>query len=214
MEILDAAGEGRRRGEGEGADPGHVSEPTDSNGLTTSAATRATTADQAVPKAPRADSADLVMDLGLRTGTDPSGESLSDRSRPQLAGRWRRASAHVVGALLSAEALGLSALVLELTALTGGHLVVRILSTAAGTNSGSPYEMIDQCASGVQVFALPALVLAVAGLLRLREDSPDRVCGIVGAALIVAVLLLVTTAYLMWQASALPADPTPPTGTG
>jgi hypothetical protein len=103
----------------------------------------------------------------------------------------------MVAVLLGAEALAVSALALDLMSWLPAGLLV---SGMFATDQGGP-PATETYAKGLALFAVPAGVLSIAGLIRLPADAPPWVRAVSGAAVILAALILALIAYAIWHST-------------
>lgn len=119
-------------------------------------------------------------------------------------------SALLLDTLFGAEALGLAALLTTVAGVltTSISPFVVMLRTEALTGLSDPSQSVRSVYSPVVVgFALVGLALGVAAVLRVRRTSPAWVRGVAGAAVLLAVLVLLTTGWAIWNAeTGTPAD--------
>lgn len=141
---------------------------------------------------------------------DPDGGGLDgggpDGAGAPVSGR----AALLLDTLFGAEALGLAALLTTVVGVltTSISPFVVMLRTEALTGLSDPSQSVRSVYSPVVVgFALVGLGLGIAAVLRVRRSSPAWVRGVAGAAVLLAVLVLVTTGWAIWNAeTGTPAD--------
>lgn len=116
----------------------------------------------------------------------------------------------VLDTLFGPEALGLAGLLTTVAGVVTTSIspFVVMLRTEALTGLSDPTQSLRSVYSPIVVgFALVGLLLGGAAVVRVRPSSPGWVRGVAGAAVLLAVLVLVTTGWAIWNAEAgVPAD--------
>jgi hypothetical protein len=159
-------------------------------------------------------------DTGTGTGQGNLGPERRRLSRPADEPVPRSLGTLILSSLTSADTLGLAAILLELITLSGGYQLMVILIPSAeeqppwSSQSMSSRAILEQYTLSVALCVAPSFVLALAGLFRLRAQSPAWVRAAVGASVIIAVLLVGLTAAALWHISGMPQDLQPPTMIG
>ena len=113
-------------------------------------------------------------------------------------GRWQL----LVDTFVGPEALGLSGLLVAVTGAMTTSFSPFVLMFRTDVFGGSdPNASVRSLYSPIVLaFALVALGLGLAAALRVRASSPAWVRGVAGAAVILAVLMLVATGWGLWDA--------------
>jgi hypothetical protein len=157
----------------------------------------------------RGATADLVADLDAGGGEASLAAEGPRLNHPADEPAPRSPGALILSSLTSADTLGLATILLELITLSGGYQVVQLLIMSEGPPD-TTQAMLEQYTRGVTLCVAPIVVLALAGLFRLRAQSPAWVRAMVGASVIIAVLLVALTAAALWVTSGMPQDPQSP----
>ena len=134
-------------------------------------------------------------DDAARNGAGSAGTAQEDDAPP---GRGQL----LLDTLAGPEALGLAGLLVALTGAvtTSFSPFVLMFRTDVFGGSGPDVSVRSLYAPIVLGFSLVALGLGVAAVLRVRASSPAWVRGVAGAAVILAVLMLVATGWGLWDA--------------
>jgi hypothetical protein len=96
--------------------------------------------------------------------------------------------------------LGLAAVLIQLITLGGGSEILTSIGMG-GRPTQTEHDILQNYATSIGMCATASLVLALAGLFRLRADAPAWARAAAGAGVIVGVLLLALTGYLLWGLS-------------
>ena len=170
----------------------------------------------------RADAApapDAVLDIGLTSAPPPAlgagqlgagqpgagqlgaGSSTDALGLPPDGGTARPRPAAAFAAIVSPEALGVTALMVAAGELTGG-LGAQLMSFALylGSTAGSPHSQAVLYGKTTIIGGAVAVLVAVAGLLRLHRARTAWAAGILGAALLLGLIVAALGGYMIWHA--------------
>jgi len=132
--------------------------------------------------------------LGAGSSTDALG-------LPPDGGTARPRPAAAFAAIVSPEALGVTALMVAAGELTGG-LGAQLMSFALylGSTAGSPHSQAVLYGKTTIIGGAVAVLVAVAGLLRLHRARTAWAAGILGAALLLGLIVAALGGYMIWHA--------------